>query len=70
MVDAPKRSVGETISQLVVIAILVAILIGAVIIFRDYVDSHNSSDSYRSTPTRTFTCCTTASPVHYGASQW
>ena len=53
MVDAPKRSVGETITQLVVIAILIAILIGAIIIFRQYVESHNTSGliSYRPTTT-------------------
>ncbi|HUZ40487.1 MAG TPA: hypothetical protein VMU68_03735 [Acidimicrobiales bacterium] len=57
MVDAPKRSVGETITQLVVIAILIAILIGAIIIFRQYVESHNSSNSISTKPTFTFTCC-------------
>ena len=62
MVDAPKRSVGETITQLVVIAILIAILIGAIIIFRQYVDSHNSSDPLPSTPTFTFTCCAGFNP--------
>lgn len=43
MDGAPKRSLGETVGQLVVIAILIAILIGAIILLRDYVDSHNSS---------------------------
>ena len=43
MVDEPKRSVGETISQLVVIAILIAILIGALIFLRQYIESHNTS---------------------------
>lgn len=45
MVDAPKRSLGETISQLVVIAILIAILIGALIFLRQYIESHNTSSS-------------------------
>lgn len=57
MVDAPKRSVGETITQLVVIAILIAILIGAIIIFRQYIESHNASGSISTKPTFTFTCC-------------
>jgi hypothetical protein len=57
MVDAPKRSVGETITQLVVIAILIAILIGAIIILRQYIESHNTSHSIANKPTFTFTCC-------------
>jgi len=62
MVDAPKRSVGETITQLVVIAILIAILIGAIIILRQYIDSHNTSHSIANKPTFTFTCCAGLSP--------
>jgi polyferredoxin len=42
MDEAPKRSPRDTITQLVVIAILIAILIVAIIFFRQYVDSHNA----------------------------
>jgi hypothetical protein len=57
MGDAPKRSVGETITQLVVIAILIAILIGTLIFLRQFIDSHNTSNSISYTPTSTLTCC-------------
>jgi hypothetical protein len=40
--DSPKRSLGETISQLVVIAILIAILVVAIIFLRQFISSHNS----------------------------
>jgi hypothetical protein len=40
--DSPKRSVGETISQLVVIAILIAILVVAIIFLRQFISSHGS----------------------------
>jgi hypothetical protein len=62
MVDAPKRSVGETITQLVVIAILIAILIGAIILFRQFIESHNSSGSIPPHPTFTFSCCADLNP--------
>ncbi len=60
MEPAPKRTVGESIVQLVVIAILIGILIGAVILLRDYVHSHNASDPPLTStkPTYNFTCCT------------
>jgi hypothetical protein len=60
MEPAPKRSLGDTIVQLVVIAILIGILIGAVILLRDYVHSHNASDppSTSIKATYNFTCCT------------
>jgi hypothetical protein len=54
--DTPKRSLRESVGQLVVIAILIAILIGAVILVRQYVESHNAEDSssihatYRASP--------------------
>jgi hypothetical protein len=44
MDDAPKRSVRETITQLIVIAILLALIVGLVIFARQYIDSRNSSD--------------------------
>jgi undecaprenyl pyrophosphate phosphatase UppP len=72
MVDTPKRSVGETITQLLVIAILIAILIGAVIILRQYVESHNTSHSIANEPTFRFTCCAGFNPAvvyHPGVSR-
>jgi hypothetical protein len=52
MDDAPKRSLGDTITQLIVIAILIALIIGSVIFLRQYIDSRNSSEGVgsRSTP--------------------
>jgi hypothetical protein len=43
MDGTPKRSTSETLGQLVVIAILIAILIGAVLFLRSFVNAHNSS---------------------------
>jgi hypothetical protein len=43
MAETPKRSVRETLGQLLVIAILIGILIGAVILARQFIDSHNTS---------------------------
>jgi len=43
--DTPKRSVGETIGQLVVIAILIAILIVAIIFLRQFISAHDSAAS-------------------------
>ena len=37
--DAPKRSLRETITQLIVIAILLALIVGLVIFARQYIDS-------------------------------
>src|ERR1035438_31281 len=62
MDGTPKRSVGDTIGQLVVIAILIAILIGAVVLLRDYVDSHNSSTPTSTRATFSFNCCTGFNP--------
>ena len=53
MDDAPKRSLGETITQLIVIAILLALIVGLVIFARQYIDSHNSSDGIVPTSTPT-----------------
>jgi hypothetical protein len=52
MDDAPKRSLRDTITQLIVIAILIALIIGSVIYLRQYIDSRNSSEGavHRSTP--------------------
>jgi hypothetical protein len=47
MTEAPKRSTRDTIGQLLVIAILIGILIGAVILLRQFIDSHNTSDAAR-----------------------
>jgi hypothetical protein len=63
MDDAPKRSVRETITQLIVIAILLALIVGSVIYLRQYIDSRNSSDgssnvSVSSKVTFGFNCCT------------
>jgi hypothetical protein len=45
MDGAPKRSLGDTIGQLIVILILLALIVGAIIFLRQYVDSHNTSGS-------------------------
>jgi hypothetical protein len=58
MDQAPKRSRRDTVGQLVVIAILIGILVGAVILLRDYVDSHNASSGASSVATYNFSCCT------------
>ena len=52
MDDAPKRSLRDTITQLIVIAILLALIVGSVIFLRQYIDSRNSSAGLvsRSTP--------------------
>ena len=52
MDDAPKRSLRDTITQLIVIAILIALIIGSVIYLRQYIDSRNSSEGvvHRSAP--------------------
>jgi hypothetical protein len=56
--DAPKRSVKDTIGQLVVIAILIAIAIVAIIYLRSFVDSHNSMGP-SSDGAANVSCCTT-----------
>ena len=43
MDGSPKRSVRESITQLIVIVLLIAILAAAVILLRQYVDSHNNA---------------------------
>ncbi len=43
MSDDTKRSLRDTIGQLIVMAILLALIVGAVLLARDYVDAHNSS---------------------------
>jgi hypothetical protein len=58
MTQTPKRSTGETISQLIVIALLIAILIGAVILLRQFIDSHNSTAAPPATPSFSYSCCT------------
>jgi hypothetical protein len=57
MAQAPKRSLRDTVTQLVVIGILIVILIVAVIFFRQYVDSHDANAAY-SKPAFNFRCCT------------
>ena len=42
MTDAPKRSLRDTIGQLIVMAILLALIVGAVLLAREYVAAHNS----------------------------
>jgi hypothetical protein len=62
MDEAPRRSARETITQLVVIAILLALIVASVIYLRQYVDSRdasNPSSPHVSTKaTFSFTCCT------------
>jgi hypothetical protein len=58
----PKRSLGDTIGQLVVIAVLIAILIGAIVLLRDYVDSHNSGHASIQKTTFRFSCCSGFNP--------
>jgi hypothetical protein len=57
MPETPKRSLGETIGQLLVIIILIGVLIGAIILLKDFIDSHSNSQSL-STSTFNRTCCT------------
>jgi hypothetical protein len=49
--DLPNRSTKETITQLVVIAFLIAIVIVAVIFLRSYVDSHKAIGANPATST-------------------
>jgi hypothetical protein len=59
MDGTPKRSVRESIIQLVVIVLLIAILAVAVILLRQYVESHNNAAPPTSTTaTFNFSCCT------------
>jgi hypothetical protein len=58
MDGAPKRSVGETIGQLIVIAVLIGILIGAILLLRQYVNNHNSSAPISTKAVLTFKGCT------------
>jgi hypothetical protein len=43
--DLPNRSTKETITQLVVIAFLIAIVIVAIIFLRSYVETHKAMDA-------------------------
>jgi hypothetical protein len=61
MVQAPKRSAGDNVVQLAVIAVLIGILVGSVILLRDYITSHNASPP-ASVATYNFTCCTAFNP--------
>jgi hypothetical protein len=56
--DTPKRSVRDSVGQLIVIAILIALIVGAVILARQYIDSHNNSDATTTKATFNFSCCT------------
>jgi hypothetical protein len=58
MSDTPKRSVRETIGQLLIIALLIALIVGAVIYARRYIDAHNASDADSTKATFNFSCCT------------
>jgi hypothetical protein len=61
MDEAPKRSARETITQLVVIAILLALIVASVIYLRQYIDSRNASSPTPPVSTKatfSFTCCT------------
>jgi hypothetical protein len=59
MDGSPKRSVRESITQVIVIVLLIAILAGAVILLRQYVNNHNSSVPPTASPaTFNFSCCT------------
>ena len=55
--DTPKRSVRDTIGQLLVIAILLALIVGAVIFARAYIDSHSSSTPASTKSSFNVTCC-------------
>jgi hypothetical protein len=68
MDDAPKRSLRDTITQLIVIAILLALIVGSVIFLRQYIDSRSASDGPANAPTSTtatfvYTCCTGFNPA-------
>ena len=68
MPETPKRSLGETIGQLLVIVILIGILIGAIILLVEFIHSHANSQSI-SASTLNITCCTgldTTSASHPG----
>jgi hypothetical protein len=47
--DTPKRSRRDTLSQLIVILILMAILVGAIWFLHDFVASHSSAPATSST---------------------
>jgi len=57
--DAPKRSVKDTVAQLVVIAVLIAIATVAIIYLRSFIDSHDTSSSSPTDSTLNVSCCTT-----------
>jgi hypothetical protein len=58
MDESPKRSTRDTVTQLVVIAILLALIVASLIFLRQYVDSRNTSDGSNAPATFSFTCCT------------
>jgi hypothetical protein len=57
MPETPKRSLRETIGQLLVIVILIGVLIGAIILLEQFIHSHDNSQSL-SKSTFNLTCCT------------
>jgi len=59
MSDPPTRSRRESASQLAVILVLFAVLVGAIIVLDKLVTSHSSSPPVTtSTPTFNYSCCT------------
>jgi hypothetical protein len=56
--DAPERSGKDTVAQLVVIAILIAITIVAIIYLRSFIDSHDSMGPSSTKATFNVACCT------------
>jgi len=73
MTESPKRSLGETIGQLLVIVILIGILIGAIIFLEEFIHSHANGESL-STSIFNFACCTslnaTAAAHHAHTVMW
>ena len=63
MDGAPKRSIGDTVGQLLVIAVLIAILVSAVILLRQYISEHNSSAPITTKATFSFNCCAAFNPA-------
>jgi hypothetical protein len=65
--DAPKRSTKDTVTQLVVIALLIAITIVAILYLRSFIASRGSMGPSLSGSTFNVSCCTVswAGAVHY-----
>jgi hypothetical protein len=57
MAETPKRPLGETLGQLLVIAILIGLLIGAIILLEEFIHSHANSDSSGKSSFG-YACCT------------